>query len=191
MSSSSLAAGKMKVFFCLIALGLIPEALSEVILPRNEAAESPYYTTTYQATKTSAWDVPTLVPCPPIEWTNTHPTPIVQTTTVTKTLPGTTAYVTSKITKTIPSYTTITETDTYYTWSTLTKYTTFTTRTTETSYTGKLGIYLVHLRRLRKDIKLLQTIGRLHEDLSTGTTFTTGERASPESYRLCVSFAYL
>jgi hypothetical protein len=140
MSSSSLAKGKMKVAFYLIALGLIPEALSDIIAPRNEAAESPYYTTTYQATKTSAWDVPTLVPCPPIEWTNTHPTPIVQTTTVTKTLPGTTAYVTSKITKTIPSYTTITETDTYYTWSTLTKYTTFTTRTTETSYTGKWGI---------------------------------------------------
>lgn len=129
--------GTMVYILYLIFLGLIPEVLSDVILPKDVAAESPYYTTTYQATKTSAWDVPTLVPCPPIEWTNTYPTPIVQTTTVTKTLPGTTAYVTSKITKTIPSYTIITETDTYYTWSTLTKYTTFTTRTTETSYTGE------------------------------------------------------
>ena len=50
---------------------------------------------------------------------------------------------------------------------------------------------LVHLRRLREDKKLLQTIGQLHEDLSTGTTFTADERASPESYRLCVSLAYL
>jgi len=127
----------MNLIFCLIALGLVPEVLSNEMLPRDAAAESPYYTTTYQATKTSAWDVPTLVPCPPIKWTNTHPTPITQTTTVTKTLPGTTAYVISEITKTIPSNTTITETDTYYTWSTLTKYKTFTTRITETSYTGK------------------------------------------------------
>jgi hypothetical protein len=127
----------MNFIIYLAALGIIPGILSDVILPRDAAAESPYYTTTYQATKTSAWDVPTLVPCPPIEWTNTHPTPITRTTTVTKTLPGTTAYVTSKITKTIPSNTTITETDTYYTWSTLIEYATFTTRVTETSYTGK------------------------------------------------------
>jgi hypothetical protein len=127
----------MKFVLYLAALGLIPGVFSNEILPRDAAAEGPYYTTTYQATKTSAWDVPTLVPCPPIEWTNTHPTPITQTATVTKTLPGTTAYVTSEITKTIPSNTTITETDIYYTWSTLTKYKTFTTRITETSYTGK------------------------------------------------------
>lgn len=127
----------MKFSICLIVLRLVPVAFSDVILPRDAAAGSPYYTTTYQATKTSAWDVPTLVPCPPIKWTNTYPTPVVQTTIVTKTLPGTTAYVTSKITKTVPSNTTITETDTYYTWSTITMYTTFTTQTTETSYTGR------------------------------------------------------
>ena len=133
----------MNVILCLIAIGLVPEVFSDAILPRNGAAESPYYTTTYQATKTSAWDVSTLVPCPPVKWTNTHSTPIVQTTIVTKTLPGTTACVTSEITKTIPSYTTITETDNYYTWSTLTEYTTFTTRTTETSYTGRSDISFV------------------------------------------------
>ena len=123
------------------ALGLITRVRSEILQSRNAAPESPYYTTTYEATKTSAWNVPTLVPCPPIQWTNPHSTPIVQTTTVTKTLPGTTAYTTSVITKTVPSYTTVTDTDTYYTWSTLTKYTTFTAWTTETSYTG--GSYLL------------------------------------------------
>jgi hypothetical protein len=149
----------MNVILCMIALVLVPEVFSDIILPRNEAAESPYYTTTYQATKTSTWDVPTLVPCPPIKWTNTHSTPIVQTTTVTKTLPGTTAYVTSEITKTIPSYTTITETDTYYTWSTLTEYTTFTTRTTDTSYTGRSDIPLIHLPPTERTSIRQQTIG--------------------------------
>jgi hypothetical protein len=129
----------MKVFdiFCLTALGFITQVRSDVLLARDAAAKSPYYTTTYQATKTSTWVVPTLVPCPPIEWTNTHSTPVVQTTTVTKTLPGTTAYVTSEITKTVPSYATITETDTFYTWSTLTKTSVFTSWTTATSYTGE------------------------------------------------------
>lgn len=127
--------GTMNVFLCLIASGFITRVRSDLLLPRNAAAAgSPYYVTSYQAAKTSSWNVPTLVPCPPIVWTNPHPTPTVQTTTVTKTLPGTTAYSTSEITKTIPANATITETGTYYTWSTLTYYTTLTQWTTETSY---------------------------------------------------------
>ena len=119
-----------------IALGLITGVVCQTASPNDAAAESPYITT-YQATKTSSWDEPTLVPCPPIKWTNTHSYPVTKTSTVTKTLPGTTAYTTSIITKTIPSYTTITEVDTFYTWSTLTKFTTITAWTTATSYTSK------------------------------------------------------
>jgi hypothetical protein len=147
----------MKVFdiFCLTALGLITQVHSDVLLARDAAAESPYYTTTYQATKTSTWGVPTLVPCPPIQWTNTHSTPEVQTTTVTKTLPGTTAYVTSEITKTIPSYATITETDTFYTVSTLTKTSIFTSWTTATSYTGGWAIFLPVISAVSSEVSAL------------------------------------
>lgn len=123
----------MNVFLCMIVSGFIARARPDIILPRN----APAYITTYQAAKTSAWGVPTLVPCPPITWTNPHSTPIIQTTTVTKTLPGTTACSTSEITKTIPANTTITETDTYYTESTITHFTTLTQWTTETSYEGE------------------------------------------------------
>lgn len=137
MHASALPTRIMRIFLCLISSGFITRVRPDVILPRDAPAGSPYYTTTYQAIKTSTWDEPTLVPCPPVKWTNTHPTPITQTTTVIKTLPGTTAYTTSEITKTIPAYTTITETDTYYTWSTLTYTTTLTALTTATSYTGR------------------------------------------------------
>jgi hypothetical protein len=156
-ASFSQCKGAMKVFdiFCLTALGLITQVHSDVLLARDAAAESPYYTTTYQATKTSTWGVPTLVPCPPIQWTNTHSTPEVQTTTVTKTLPGTTAYVTSEITKTIPSYATITETDTFYTVSTLTKTSIFTSWTTATSYTGGCAIFLPVISAVSSEVSAL------------------------------------
>lgn len=102
------------------ALGLVHGALSVAAMSRNAAVGGPYLATDNQATETPAPGLSTLVPCPPIEWTNTHSTPVIQIATVTMRLPGTTAYATSEITKTIPSHTVITETDTYYAWSTLT-----------------------------------------------------------------------
>jgi hypothetical protein len=175
----------MKVFvfdiFCLTALGFIAQVRSDVLLARDAAAESPYYTTTYQATKTSTWGVPTLVPCPPIKWTNTHSTPVVQTTTVTKTLPGTTAYVTSEITKTIPSYATITETDTFYTRSTLTKTSIYTSWTTATSYTGGCAI-LLPCSDIICDLRSLDSGQQMCLQLSEATA-TKGSRAKIERER--------
>lgn len=137
---------KFSSYFAVV--GLSTQVVLANKFPQDVADQSSYFTTEYQATQVSSWGVPTLVPCPPVEWINTNPTPETQTKVVTQPVPESTTFITKSITTIVPSHTIITDSELSYSWSTVMKYTTYTAWTTQTIFTGKLMARIFPARRV-------------------------------------------